>query len=80
MKRFIAWLTKRRESRTVLLTDGDGEITISKAFHTQAGWYAKRFSKTVKLLPDGKTSGVSYVNTWLPHGGWPEEEAREGVK
>lgn len=54
--------------RIIALEDHDTEVTWTFAHQTPFGWTAKRHWPSsiaiVKLLPDGKVKGCSYVERW----------------
>lgn len=64
----LAWLIFRRPS--VVLFDFDGQETLSYARRTASGnMFAWRYGfgiAKVRLLPDRKCVGCSYVRAWEP--------------
>jgi|688.fasta_scaffold2041992_1 hypothetical protein len=55
---------KLTKQKVVYLKDCDGEVTKTVARQTPFGYVAKRYSRDVLLLPDGKTQGPAYVEEW----------------
>lgn len=65
--------TDRR--RRVILVRHDGDLIVTDAYTTQAGWIARWIdsdSAWSLLRPSGRVEGTSTVVGWLPYSGWPE--------